>query len=80
MAVIGVAAVNCLISLVVLSNSFQLLFFSAGQVVGGRGGCLVDLTGSTVAAAAVAAAAAEAACEGEGGWVGPGAGCAGTGG
>jgi len=46
--------------------------------VGGKGGRLVDLTGSTVAAAAVAAGAVVAACEGEGDQVGLVGGCAGT--
>jgi len=75
-------AVNCLISLVLLFVQLVLasLFLCWSSSGGERGGCLIDLTGSTVAAAAVegavAAGAAVAACEGEGGQAGLGAGCA----
>lgn len=73
-------AVNCLISLVLLFVQLVLasLFLCWSSSGGERGGCLVDLTGSTVAAAAVVAGAAVAACEGEGGQVGLAGGCAGT--
>jgi len=73
-------AVNCLISLVLLFVQLVLasLFLCWSSSGGERGGCLIDLTGSTVAAAAVAAGAAVAACEGEGGQVGLAGGCAGT--
>lgn len=60
-----------------MSNFFFL--FCRSSIGRGRG-CLVDLIGSTVAAAAVegavVAGAAVPACEGEGGQAGPGAGCA----